>query len=50
MGRTTGRDIVTRPERIHFQGFYFEPKAGGEIKIFGFYNNKQTNKIKKECL
>ena len=26
------------------QGFYFPPRAGGEVRIFGFYNNKQTNK------
>jgi len=25
-------------------GFYFEPRAGGETNILGFYNNKQTNK------
>ena len=28
------------------QGFYFKPRAGGEVMIFGFYNNKKTNKIR----
>jgi len=36
---------------IYFQGFYFEPRAGGEVRIFGFYNtnpkNKKTNKKKQ---
>jgi len=26
------------------QGFYFEPTTGGEVRIFGFYTNKHTNK------
>jgi len=26
--------------------FYFEPRTGGKVRIFGFYNNKQT---KKKC-
>jgi len=42
LGRTSGR--ATRPECIYSQGVHFEPKAGGEVRIFGFYNNKQTNK------
>ena len=25
-------------------GAYFEPRAGGEVRIVGFYNNKQTKK------
>jgi len=29
---------------IYFQEFYFEPKARGEIRIFGFNTNKKTNK------
>jgi len=33
-----------RPDFIYSQGFYFEPRAGGEVKIFGFFNNKQRNK------
>jgi len=33
-----------RPEWIYSLGFYFEPKARGEVKIFGFYKNKQKNK------
>ena len=27
---------------------YFEPRAGGEVKIFGFYYNKKRKKGKKE--
>ena len=23
--------------------FYFDPRAGGKVRIFGFYTNKQTN-------
>jgi len=34
----------SRPEWIHSKGVYLEPKTGGEVKISGFYNNKQTNK------
>jgi len=45
-GRTAGR--TTRPEWMYSQEFYFEPRAGGEVKIFGFYNNKGTNK-RSEC-
>jgi len=41
-GRTAGR--ATLPEWIHSQGFYFEPKAEGELRVFGSYINKQTNK------
>jgi len=41
-GRTAGR--ATRPEWICSQGFYFEPKAGGEVRIFGFYNKKKKKK------
>jgi hypothetical protein len=33
---------------IYSQVFYFEPKAGGEVRIFGFYTNKQTNKQEGE--
>jgi len=43
-GRTTGR--ATLPEWIYSQGVYFEPRAGGEVKMFGYYTNKQTNKTK----
>jgi len=32
------------PEWIYSQVLYFEPRAGGEVRIFGFYNNKQINK------
>jgi len=45
-GRTAGR--ATRPEWIYSQGFYFEPKAGGEVRILGFYNNKQITKEQKQ--
>jgi len=34
------------PEWIYSQGFYFEPRTGGEVRIFGCYNNKRTNKEK----
>jgi hypothetical protein len=41
--RTAGR--ATRPEWIESQGFYFEPRAGGEVRILGLKTtNKQTNK------
>ena len=30
------------PEWIYSQVLYFEPRAGGEVRIVGFYNNKQT--------
>ena len=43
-GRTAGR--ATRPEWI-YQGVYFEPRAGDEVRIFGIYNNKQTNKLEQ---
>jgi len=33
-----------RPEWIYSRGFYFWSKAEGEVRIFGFYNNKKTNK------
>jgi len=33
-----------QPEWIYSQGFYSGARAGGEVRIFGFYNNKQTNK------
>jgi len=32
-----------RPEWICSQGVYFEPKAGGEVGIFGIYTNKQKS-------
>jgi len=35
---------ATWPEWIYSQGFHFKPRAGGEVRIFGFYNNKQKNK------
>jgi len=28
-------------------GVYFEPTAGGEVRIVGVYTNKQTNKTNK---
>ena len=34
----------TQPEWMTSQGVFFEPRAGGELRIVGFYNNKQTNK------
>jgi len=40
--RTTGR--ATRPEWIYSQGVCFEPRAGGEVRILGIYNNKQMKK------
>jgi len=41
-GKTAGR--ATLLEWIYSQGFYFEATAGGEVRIVGFYNNKQTKK------
>jgi hypothetical protein len=41
-GRTAGK--ATQPEWIHSQGVYFEPRAGGEVRILRFCPNKQTNK------
>ena len=38
----------TNPEKMRFAGFYFEPRAGGEVRIFGFYTNKQTNKQERK--
>ena len=40
--------IHGKSESIYFQGDYFEPRAGGEVRIqvFGFYNNKRTNQKK----
>jgi len=35
-----------RPVWIYSQGFYFEPRAGAKVRIFGFYNNKQKKKKK----
>jgi len=34
------------PEWIYSQKFNFEPRPGGELKIFGFYNNKEKRKKK----
>jgi len=34
----------TRPEWIYSQGFYFEPRVGGDVRMIGVYNNKQTIK------
>ena len=36
------------PEWIYSQGVYFEPRAGGEVRIFRFHNNKQSNKTRKK--
>jgi len=41
-GRTAGR--ATRSEWTYSQWVYFEAKAGGEVRIFGFYTNKPTKK------
>jgi hypothetical protein len=30
------------------RGFYFEPRAAGKVKIFGFYNNKKKKKEEKK--
>jgi len=37
---------LTRPEWMYSwaKGFYVESRAGGEVRIFGVYNNKQTDK------
>jgi len=46
--RTAGR--ATRPEWIYCQEYlnYFEHRERGEVRIFGFYNNKQTKRKKTE--
>jgi len=41
-------------EWIHSQGVYFGPTAGGEIRIFGFYNNKKkyiyiSSDVRQSC-
>jgi len=41
---------ATRPEWIYSQGFYFESRAGGGVRIFGFYNNKQRRGKKGDAL
>jgi len=46
-GRTAGRAM--RPEWIYFQGFYFESKGGGEVRIFGF-SSIQKNKDLRRAL
>jgi len=33
-----------RGQWVYSQGLYFPPRAGGEVCIFRFYNNEQTNK------
>jgi len=43
-----GPGRATRPKWTIFQGFYLEPRAGGEVKIFGLYNNKETKPKKNE--
>ena len=42
MGRTAGR--ATLFEWIYSEGVYFESKTGGEVRNFGVYTKKQTNK------
>jgi len=37
-GRSAKR--ATWPEWIYSQRVYFEPKTGGEVRLFGFYNKK----------
>jgi len=39
LGRTAGRATIL--EWIYFQRVHFEPKAGGEVRIFGFHNKKK---------
>jgi len=36
-----------QPEWIYSQGVYFQPRAGGEVRMFGVDNNKQANKQTK---
>jgi len=36
-------ELDMRSEWIYSRWFYFEAKVGGEVRIGGFYNNKQTN-------
>jgi len=46
--QTKNQNQSPQPKWIYTQGFYFEPRAGGEVRIFGFYNNKETNKEKPD--
>jgi len=39
--------VTERPEWMYPQRLYIEPRAGGEERIFGFDNNKQTKKRTK---
>jgi len=33
---------ILERKKEYSQGFYFSPRAGGEVRIFGFFHNKQT--------
>ena len=46
---SVGPQEELRGPSVYFQGFYFEPTTGGEVRIFGFYTikNKQANKTNK---
>jgi len=41
-------DLIKKVGRTYSQGFNFEPRAGGEVRIFGFYNNEKKRKKKEE--
>ena len=45
-GMTADRAGATWPEWMYFQEFYFEPRAGGEVMIFGFYNNNELECVR----
>jgi len=42
--KKSDRRKSTRPKWIYSQGFYFEPREGGEVRIFGCCNNNKQTK------
>ena len=43
-GKSQSHKELRGPSGSTPKGVYFEPRVGGEVRICGFYNNKQTNK------
>jgi len=39
-----GSGVAKWCRKIYSRGFYFLPRAGGEVRIFGFYKSKQKTK------
>ena len=40
---------LSGPSGYTSRAFYFKPREGDEVKDFGVYNNKYTDKKTKEC-